>query len=75
MVTSTTRKVGNSIMISIPKELHPKKGEEYLFHKTESGAIIMAPRIKNPFKSNEKFEPAKDNEIFEKQAMKDWNNE
>lgn len=75
MTTSTTRRVGNSIMISIPKELHPKNGKEYLFHKTKNGAIIMAPKIKNPFKSDEKFKAAKDDEIFEKEAIKDWDND
>lgn len=74
MITARTRQIGNSIMIEIPKELHPIKDQEYLFYKTDSGAIIMVPRIKNPFKSKAEFQPAADNVCFEKQSIKDWLN-
>lgn len=75
MADSTTRKVGNSIMISIPKELHPEDGKTYIMKKTSNGTIIMAPKISNPFKSNEEFKDAEDNENFEIASMKRWTND
>lgn len=75
MADSTTRKVGNSIMISIPKELHPEDGKTYIMKKTSNGTIIMAPKISNPFTSNEKFEDADDNENFEIESMNRWSDD
>lgn len=75
MADSTTRKVGNSIMISIPKELHPETGKTYMMKKTKNGTIIMAPKISNPFASNEEFKDVDDNKDFEIESMKGWNND
>ncbi|MCH3904577.1 MAG: hypothetical protein LKF01_05625 [Lactobacillus sp.] len=71
MYKATTRKVGNSIMISIPKELHPVNNQEYLFYKTKAGDIIMTPKIKNPFTNDQKFVDASDNTDFEFKSMKE----
>lgn len=75
MLQSRTRKVGNSIMISIPKELSPEANNEYIIVKTKSGAFIMTPKLPNPYKSSQKFEPADDNEIFEIESSKEIRNE
>lgn len=71
MLNAKTRKVGNSIMISIPQELSPKPDKEYVVEETKNGAIIMTPKIKNPFKSSQKFETADDNKIFETASIKE----
>lgn len=69
MSQATTRKVGNSIMISIPKELHPESNKEYIITRTKNGAFIMTPKIGNPFSSDEAFQDTPS--AFEIQAMKE----
>lgn len=73
MSQAKTRKVGNSVMISIPKELHPEINKEYIITRTKNGAFIMAPKISNPFSSNEDFQDSPS--LFELQAMKGWEND
>jgi len=51
MPTATTRKIGNSVSIAIPKQLGVEPGVDYLIYKEKNGTIVMAPRIGNPFKS------------------------
>lgn len=48
MNTVKTRKVGNSITITIPKELEIQSGVEFVAYKGVDGAIVFAPKIKNP---------------------------
>jgi antitoxin component of MazEF toxin-antitoxin module len=62
MLTAKTRKVGNSIAISIPSQLSVEPGVEYVVYKSNNGAITLAPKIQNPFTSDEVFE--KDEQAF-----------
>lgn len=62
MLTAKTRKVGNSIAISIPSQLCVEAGVEYVVYKNKSGAITLAPKIQNPFTSDEEF--VKDTQDF-----------
>lgn len=50
MLLVTSRKVGNSVSISIPSELNPKIGQQYLIYKSKNGSLTLVPKIKNPFK-------------------------
>lgn len=50
MTTIKARKQGNSIMITIPSSFGIKEGEEFFFIKKDNGAIIMIPKIEDPFK-------------------------
>lgn len=70
MAESTIRKIGNSIMVSIPKELKPENEKTYIMKKTSNGTILMVPKIKNPFSSDEEFKDANDNNDFEIESMK-----
>lgn len=72
MASAKTRKVGNSIMISIPKELNPKSGKEYIFSKAKNGSIVMVPKIDNPFTSDKPYYDDNLNQDFEKAAEKTW---
>lgn len=51
MTTIKARKQGNSIMITIPSSFGIKEGEEFFFIKKDNGAIIMIPKIEDPFKN------------------------
>lgn len=62
MLTAKTRKVGNSIAISIPSQLSVEPGVEYVVYKSKQGAITLAPKIQNPFTSKEEF--VKDDQEF-----------
>ena len=70
MYTVKTRKVGNSVAISIPSKFKIEAGKEYLIHKSKDGTITMVPKIKNPYLSSKKFEPASDNQIFEEEGWR-----
>lgn len=38
-----TRKVGNSVTITLPKELNVAVGEEYSVYKGKDGTILLSP--------------------------------
>jgi antitoxin component of MazEF toxin-antitoxin module len=48
METVITRKVGNSVTVTIPKELNISTGREYLVYKGADNVIVFAPKIENP---------------------------
>ena len=48
METVITRKVGNSVTVTIPKGLNISIGREYHVYKGADGVIVFAPRIRNP---------------------------
>lgn len=44
-----TRKVGNSVTITLPKDLNIATGQEFLIQKDNNNVIILIPKITNPF--------------------------
>ena len=42
-----TRKVGNSVTITLPKELNVTVGEEYSVYKGKDGTILLSPGKKD----------------------------
>ncbi|MGT2623952.1 type II toxin-antitoxin system PemI/MazE family antitoxin [Streptococcus thoraltensis] len=55
MNTVKTRKVGNSLAVTIPKELGIDEGKEFVVYKGIDGVIVLAPKIPNPFDNMEPF--------------------
>ncbi|HFU4471417.1 TPA: AbrB family transcriptional regulator, partial [Streptococcus suis] len=55
MNTVKTRKVGNSLAITIPKELNVAEGKEFIVYKGIDDVIVLAPKIQNPFDNMEPF--------------------
>ncbi|HFU4451364.1 TPA: AbrB family transcriptional regulator [Streptococcus suis] len=55
MNTVKTRKVGNSLAITIPKELNVDEGKEFIVYKGIDDVIVLAPKIPNPFDGMEPF--------------------
>ncbi|HEL1563399.1 TPA: AbrB family transcriptional regulator [Streptococcus suis] len=55
MHTVKTRKVGNSLVITIPKELKVEEGKEFIVYKGVDDVIVLAPKIHNPFDNTEPF--------------------
>lgn len=49
MNTIKTRKVGNSLAITIPNELNIEEGKEFIVYKGVDDVIVLAPKISNPF--------------------------
>lgn len=49
MNTVKTRKVGNSLVVTIPKSLEVEEGTEFLVYKGVDGVIVLAPKIPNSF--------------------------
>lgn len=43
------RKVGNSVTVTIPKELGITTGQEFLIEKGRDGIIMLVPKVANPF--------------------------
>ncbi|MEQ9763244.1 type II toxin-antitoxin system PemI/MazE family antitoxin [Streptococcus jiangjianxini] len=55
MNTVKTRKVGNSLAVTIPKELGIDEGKEFVVYKGIDDVIVLAPKIANPFDNMEPF--------------------
>jgi len=53
METVKTRKVGNSVTITIPRELDISIGKEYCVYKGVDDIIVFAPKIENPLVNSE----------------------
>ena len=49
MNTVKTRKVGNSITVTIPKTLNVPEGQEIFIYKGVDNVIVLAPKIPDPF--------------------------
>ncbi|WP_314435361.1 type II toxin-antitoxin system PemI/MazE family antitoxin [uncultured Streptococcus sp.] len=49
MNTVKTRKVGNSITVTIPKTLNVPEGQEMFIYKGVDNVIVLAPKIPDPF--------------------------
>ena len=62
METVVTRKVGNSVTVTIPKGLNISTGKEYHVYKGTDDVIVFAPVIRNPLvdsgrvRMNDEFE-------------------
>ncbi|MCO4525536.1 hypothetical protein Si107_00849 [Streptococcus infantarius subsp. infantarius] len=48
-----TRKVGNSLAITIPKELNIEEVKGFIVYKGVNNVIVLAPKIPIPFDSIE----------------------
>ncbi|SDO80316.1 hypothetical protein SAMN05216347_102360 [Streptococcus equinus] len=46
------RKVGNSITITLPKDLGVSIGEEFTIEKGRNNVIMLVPKMTNPFDGN-----------------------
>lgn len=51
-----TRKVGNSVGISLPASFNVDSGTHYIIHQTSNGSIVLVPYVQNPYTSEEDFE-------------------
>ncbi|RSJ78825.1 hypothetical protein D8796_07920 [Streptococcus cristatus] len=49
MNTVKTRKVGNSLTVTIPKSLDVPEGQEMVVYKGVDNVIVLAPKIADPF--------------------------
>ena len=49
MNTVKTRKVGNSLTVTIPKNLGMTEGQEMVVYKGIDGVIVLAPKLNDPF--------------------------
>ena len=49
MDTVKTRKVGNSLTVTIPKALDVPEGQEMVVYKGADNVIVLAPKIADPF--------------------------
>lgn len=43
------RKVGNSVTVTLPKDLGVTTGQEFLIEKGRNDIIMLVPKITNPF--------------------------
>lgn len=48
-----SRKVGNSIAITIPREINIHENESYFITKDENGIIFLIPKIENVYQTLE----------------------
>ncbi|KLI77073.1 MULTISPECIES: type II toxin-antitoxin system PemI/MazE family antitoxin [Lacticaseibacillus] len=51
-MTIKARKVGNSITLTVPKEIKVADGTEFTVEQRRDGAILYLPKHRNPFEGN-----------------------
>lgn len=68
MLSVKTRKVGNSIAISIPKQLGVEANKEFVVYQSKNGGLIFAPKLENPYASNKIYEASGEDEIWQQVA-------
>lgn len=49
MEISKTRRQGNSVIITIPASLGVTEGEEFYVKRSDNGAILLIPKIRDYF--------------------------
>ena len=49
MNTVKTRKVGNSVTVTIPEALNVPEGQEMFIYKGVDNVIVLAPKVPDPF--------------------------
>ncbi len=62
MLTTTAKKAGNSIVLSILKQFEVKTGTTYVIYKVANGNLTLTPKISNPFTSEVPY--AEENDPF-----------
>lgn len=62
MLSVKTRKVGNSVSLSIPKQLNIEVGKEYVVYQSKNGGLIFSPKLQNPFLSKTPYEDSVEDE-------------
>ena len=72
-----TRKVGNSVGISLPASFNVDSGAHYIIHQTSNGSIVLVPYIQNPYTSEEDFEKMEtgEQEDWEQMGMHEMHKE
>lgn len=72
-----TRKVGNSVGISLPASFNVNSGAHYLIHQTSNGSIVLVPYVQNPYTSEADFErmEAGEQEDWEQMGMQEMHKE
>lgn len=68
MYTVKTRKVGNSISFSIPKQFQVELGKEYVAYQSKNGGLIFSPKMSNPFLSETNYQDS-ENEAWQSLAI------
>ncbi|MGG5311789.1 AbrB family transcriptional regulator [Enterococcus sp. DIV2381] len=51
MISTKTRKQGNSLVITLPAKLGIKEGEEFHIIKKENGTVALIPKVEDFFES------------------------
>ena len=79
LVSSTTRKVGNAVSVTLPKSLNIPINREYIIYADKKGGLSMAPKIANPFLNNANKKPIdiddEDTRVFEQAEIEDMKHE
>lgn len=60
MTIVKTRKVGNSITVTLPKPLNVSEGQEMFVYKGIDDVIVLAPKIPDPFQLTDNLQMTND---------------
>lgn len=75
MLKTKTRKVGNSVAITLPKQLEVEVNMSYIIDQTEDGTIVLVPEIANPFNSGIPYRDSDDSEGWQLVAEESFDGE
>ena len=72
MIEIRSRKVGNSVSIILPKSLNVEVDQAFLITKTHNGALILTPKLENPYTHGKVNMSDPEGDYFEQRATEDW---
>lgn len=70
-MTVKARVVGNSVTLTVPKELRVEEGQEFDVQRKADGAIVFTPKHRNPFEGEEFNADLKQNDVLGDQPVLD----
>lgn len=72
MLEIRSRKVGNSVSIILPKSLNVEVDQAFLITKTHNGALILTPKLENPYAQGKIDMSDPEGDYLERRASEDW---
>ncbi|WP_054663376.1 MULTISPECIES: type II toxin-antitoxin system PemI/MazE family antitoxin [Lacticaseibacillus] len=70
-MTVKARSVGNSVTLTVPKELRVEEGQEFDVQRKADGAIVFTPKHRNPFEGEWFKADLKQNDVLGDQEVLD----
>ncbi|CCI80957.1 type II toxin-antitoxin system PemI/MazE family antitoxin [Lactobacillus hominis] len=73
LIEIKSKKIGNSISLTLPKSLKIDVDQVFVVTKMHNGALILTPKIENPYGADKQVDMRDpEGDYFEEQSIQDW---